>query len=184
MGGSFNPPHEGHGIVAATALKRLRLDSLWWLVTPGNPLKSTGALAPLETRLEAVRKLARHPGMQATGLEADLGTPYTAETVKFLIDRFSNTRFVWVMGADNLADFHRWRRWRDIAASLPIAVVDRPGWRLAALSSPAAGALARNRQNEGNAANLAALEAPAWVFLTARLSPQSSTALRNQHIKL
>lgn len=184
MGGSFNPPHEGHLVVARTALKKLRLDSLWWLVTPGNPLKSNGALPTLENRIEAVESMFNHPKMVATGLERELGTPYTAATVDFLTTRFAQTHFVWVMGADNLATFHRWQRWRDIAARVPIAVVDRPEWRIAALASPAARALAKYRYRERFAATLAQRNAPAWIFLTTRLSAQSSTALRAKKAQL
>lgn len=180
MGGSFNPPHEGHQIVARTALRRLHLDRLWWVVTPGNPLKSHDELQSLAERLEAVEAMARHPAMVTTALEVDLGTPYTAATIDFLVGRHPSTRFVWIMGADNLATFHRWQRWKDIAAMVPIAVVDRPNWHFPALSSPAARALARYRVHERDAAKLPLRAPPAWVFLTTRLSKQSSTALRNQ----
>ena len=112
MGGSFNPPHEGHAIVAETALKRLALDQLWWVVTPGNPLKSNGALPSQATRMAACAKLAKGPRMKITGFEAGLGTPYTAATIAFLKRRYPGVHFVWVMGADNLASFHRWQRWR------------------------------------------------------------------------
>ncbi len=184
MGGSFNPPHEGHLTVATTALKRLRLDSLWWLVTPGNPLKSNGRLPSLENRIKAVQAIADHPNMVTTGLEQDLGTPYTAATVDFLTTRFAQARFVWVMGADNLAGFHHWQRWKDIANRIPIAVVDRPHWRNAALSSPAARTLANYRYRERYAATLADRKAPAWIFLSTRLSHHSSTALRAETGKL
>lgn len=179
MGGTFNPPHDGHRIVAETAMKRLALDQLWWVATPGNPLKEHGELAPLDDRLPALRRLARGPRMKVTGFERDLGTPYTAATLAFLARRYSAVRFVWVMGADNLAGFHHWQHWRDIAAMVPIAVVDRPGWRLKALSSPAAAALAQRRVPERDAAALFQRSPPAWVFLTSRLSPLSSTSLRD-----
>lgn len=178
MGGSFNPPHEGHLIVARTALKRLNLDALWWLVTPGNPLKSHDGLPRTEDRIAAIRRLTDHPRMVITAFEAELGTPYTAATLAFLVKRAPSARFVWVMGADNLATFHRWQRWRDIAESVPIAVVDRPGWRLKALAAPAARALERSRIRERYAGKLPLMPPPAWIFLTNRLSNQSSTALR------
>jgi nicotinate-nucleotide adenylyltransferase len=180
MGGSFNPPHRGHRLAAEAALRRLRLEAVWWIVTPGNPLKSHGALQPLAQRLAAVRAMARHPRMKVTALEAQLGSPYTSVTLAFLARRHPDVAFVWVMGADNLASFHRWQDWRGIAATMPIAVVDRPGWRLKALSSPAAHALERARIPESQAATLARLKAPAWVFLTTRLMPQSSTEIRRQ----
>ena len=181
MGGSFNPPHEGHARVAATALKRLGLDQLWWLVTPGNPLKEIGALAPLAERMAACRALAQGPRMFVTAFEAELGTAYTAATLSFLRSRYPSATFVWVMGADNLASFHRWQDWRGIARAMPIAVVDRPGWRLKALSSPAALALARQRCREESARLMALpLSPPRWTLLSTRLSEESSTRLRNK----
>lgn len=178
MGGSFNPPHEGHLIAATTALRRLRLDQLWWVVTPGNPLKTHSALPPLSERVAACRELATNPRMHITGFEADLGSPYTSATLAFLKTRYPETPFIWVMGADNLASFHQWQNWRGIAATLPIAVVDRPSWRLRALASPAARALEDYRVRETDAAMLLSAPLPAWVFLTSRLSTQSSTSLR------
>ena len=178
MGGSFNPPHEGHAIVAETAVKRLDLDQLWWVVTPGNPLKSNGALPSQSERMAAARAFARGPKMKITGFEAELGTPYTAATLAFLKSRFPGVNFVWVMGADNLASFNRWQHWKSIAASFPIAVVDRPGWRLKALAGEAAQLLGPARLGEGEARHLALSIPPAWVFLTSRLSEQSSTKLR------
>ena len=180
MGGSFNPPHDGHRIVAETAVKRLGLDQLWWVVTPGNPLKANGGLPPLKDRIMAAQKFARGPRMKVTGFEAELGTPYTAATLAFLSRRYPGVRFVWVMGADNLASFDRWQHWRQIADMMPLAIVDRPGWRLKALARPAAAALANSRIPETEANQLALLPAPAWVFLTSRLSPLSSTTLRSQ----
>ena len=179
MGGSFNPPHDGHLAVSRTALRRLKLDRVWWLVSPGNPLKATDALPPLADRLAASRALTRgEPRILVSGLEADLGSAYTVDTVGFLVERFPATRFVWVMGADNLAGFHRWRRWREIAQRVPIAVVDRPGWHLAAMASPVARALERRRRPANQAPALPGLFPPAWVFLPTRLSPLSSSALR------
>ncbi len=178
MGGSFNPPHEGHLIVARTALKRLRLDALWWLVTPGNPLKSHDGLPTAGTRIAAIDAMTDDPRMIATAFEAELGTPYTAATLEFLIERHPMARFVWVMGADNLATFHRWQSWRRITQTVPIAVIDRPGWRHRALASSAARTLAPFRVRERYAGKLPVLKAPAWVFLTNRLSKLSSTALR------
>jgi len=178
FGGSFNPPHEGHRIVAETALRRLRLDRLWWLVSPGNPLKEHGDLVSLEERMRAVATFCRGPRMVVTALERDLPTNYTAATLAFLRRRHPQVRFVWIMGADNLAQLHRWHDWQTIASTMPIAVVDRPGWRLPALSSPAAHAMRRFRVDERNAARLARLAPPAWTFLSARLSPLASSELR------
>jgi nicotinate-nucleotide adenylyltransferase len=178
MGGTFNPPHEGHVLCAVTALKRLRLDRLWWMVSPGNPLKSQANLADLAKRIAMSRALATNPAIEVTGFEADLASPYTWATIAVLRQRYPRTHFVWVMGADNLATFHEWQHWRRISAMVPIAVVDRPGWRLRALSSPAAHFLAPRRLPESSAPRLAISAPPAWVLLSAKLSQASSTAIR------
>jgi nicotinate-nucleotide adenylyltransferase len=178
MGGTFNPPHEGHAVCATTALRRLELDQLWWMVTPGNPLKSGDGLPSLATRIAASRRLASDPRIKVTGFEAALGSAYTYETVRFLKLRLPGVRFVWVMGADNLATFNRWQHWRGIAGLVPMAVVDRPGWRHKALASPAASRLARFRVPESEAARLPFMRPPAWMLLSTRLSEASSTAMR------
>lgn len=178
LGGTFNPPHAGHVQITEIALRRLRLDRLWWVVTPGNPLKSNGELPPLAQRIAACNALIDDPRVEVTGFEARLGTPYTAATLGYLRRRFPGVRFVWIMGADNLATFHRWQRWREIAAEVPIAVVDRPGWRLKAMSSPAARSLSSAYIPELQAGSLSRHDAPAWTLLSGPLSPLSSTALR------
>ncbi len=178
LGGTFNPPHDGHALITEIALRRLRLDRLWWVVTPGNPLKSNGGLPPLALRIGACKELIDNPRVEVTGFEERLGTPYTAATLGYLRRRFPGVRFVWIMGADNLATFHRWQRWREIAREVPIAVVDRPGWRLKGMSSPAARSLSAAFIPELQAANLARMKAPAWTLLSGPLSPLSSTALR------
>jgi len=180
MGGSFNPPHEGHRIVAETALKRLGLDQLWWLATPGNPLKFHGQLMPLAKRLDLIGRFATNPRMKITSFEAELNTPYTASTLDFLKRRYPDVHFVWVMGADNLAGFHRWQRWRSIADTMPIAVVDRPRWRFRALTSLASMAIGPARLPESQAKLLPFCSPPAWVFLTTRLSSKSSTEIRER----
>lgn len=179
LGGSFNPPHAAHRALSLFALKRLQLDRVWWLVTPGNPLKDTRALPALERRIAAARKLAAHPAIEVTGIEAALNTRYTVDTITALRRRFPNVRFVWLMGADNLAQFHRWRDWEGIARQIPLAVIDRPTDSFRALASPAAQALSKYRHNESRAARLADLKAPAWMFLHGMKSPLSSTELRN-----
>jgi len=178
MGGTFNPPHMGHLVCAQTALRRLKLDRLWWMVTPGNPLKENNNLPPLGERIAASRALTHDPRIVVTGLEAGIASGYTYETLRYLKRRLPGARFVWVMGADNLIGFHRWQHWREIADLVPIAVVDRPGCRHAALASPAARAFARSRVPEREAALIPAATPPAWTFLTTRLSAASSTALR------
>ena len=180
LGGSFNPPHSGHVAISRIALSRLGLDRIWWIVTPGNPLKANGGLPSLEARLALCRSLVADSRIVVTGFEAELGTAYTAATLGFLRRRHPQVDFVWVMGADCLADFHRWRQWRDIFKMLPIAVVDRPGWRLAASASIAARTFAMARRPPSRASTLATARAPAWTLLTGPLSPVSSTALRRQ----
>jgi nicotinate-nucleotide adenylyltransferase len=179
QGGSFNPPHAAHLQLSLLALKRLQLDRVWWLVSPGNPLKDTRELPSLETRLEAARKLAAHPAIDVTGLEAALDTRFTVDTITALRRRFPNVRFVWLMGADGLAQFHRWRDWERIAAQIPIAVIDRPPDSFRALASPAAQALSKYRHNEQLAPRLAGMDAPAWIYLHGMKSPLSSTELRS-----
>jgi nicotinate-nucleotide adenylyltransferase len=181
MGGSFNPPHAGHAQVSEIARKRLGLDQVWWLVTPGNPLKANNGLPSLESRMAACRKLANPAHTRISGVEREIGTAFTAETLSYLRRRYPTVQFVWIMGADNLASFHRWQQWRRIAATMPIAVVNRPGWHLKALSSPAARALANHRVAEARAARVVGSGAPAWALLHGPLSPLSSTGLRNGH---
>jgi nicotinate-nucleotide adenylyltransferase len=178
LGGSFNPPHEGHRLISEIALRRLQLDQLWWLVTPGNPLKSRSDLDALESRLAACRALASDARIVTTAFEVTLPTAYTAATLAFLRRRYPGTRFVWVMGADNLPGFHRWQHWRSIFAAMPIAVVDRPGYHLRAMASKAVTTYLRHRRPEQRAATLVGAHPPAWTLLTGPLSDQSSTALR------
>ena len=179
-GGSFNPPHAGHLHVGLLALKRLRLDRIWWLVTPGNPLKELGGLPPLAERMAAAQALARHPRLAVTGFEAEIGARYTLDSLEYLAGRAPGVRFVWIMGADNLAQFDRWRGWRRIAQLMPFAVIDRQGWTLRAARSRAALALARFRLDETDAPVLADRAPPAWVFLHGPRSALSSTVLRQQ----
>jgi nicotinate-nucleotide adenylyltransferase len=179
LGGSFNPPHAAHRAISRFAIKRLNLDRVWWLVTPGNPLKDAGALHDLDARADAARKMADDPRIDVSCLESVIGTRYTADTIIYLRRRCAGLRFVWIMGADNLAQFHRWQNWRRIAAEVPIAVIDRPPQSFRALAAPAAQALARYRVPEKDAGRLANLRAPAWVFLTGMKSSLSSTGLRN-----
>jgi nicotinate-nucleotide adenylyltransferase len=178
FGGTFDPPHLAHLGASLLALKRLKLDRVWWLVTPGNPLKNTRGLAPLSERIAAARKLTHHPRIDVTGIEAAINTRYTYDTILWLMARCPRVRFVWIMGADNLRSFHRWQRWRDIAKLVPIVVIDRLGPSLYAAVSPAGQALSRARIPEHNAATLPDRRAPAWAFLHGLKSALSSTALR------
>jgi nicotinate-nucleotide adenylyltransferase len=180
LGGSFNPPHAAHRAISVFAMKRLGLDWVWWLVTPGNPLKSAQHLRPLADRIAIARAAADHPRIKVTDLEAAIGTRYSYDTVKTLTGRRPAVRFVWIMGVDNLAIFHRWRNWRGIARLVPIAVVDRFSTNFAGTAATAAHAMARSRLPEAAAMRLASHPAPAWVFLHGLKSPLSSTALRGR----
>jgi nicotinate-nucleotide adenylyltransferase len=179
LGGSFNPPHAAHRAISLFTMKRLRLDRVWWLVSPGNPLKDTSALRDLTARTAAAEAVADDPRIDVTCLEAVIGARYTADTITYLRRRCSDVRFVWIMGADNLAQFHRWRNWQLIAGQVPIAVIDRSPQSIRALASPAAQALAPYRVNEQSAGLLATRRAPAWTFLTGLKLNLSSTVLRN-----
>jgi nicotinate-nucleotide adenylyltransferase len=178
LGGSFDPPHRGHLAVSLIGLKALGLDQVWWLVSPQNPLKPNAPSKDLARRIEAARALVRHPRIHVTGIEAALGTTYTADTFRKLLPRLPGLDLIWMMGADSLAGFHRWRDWQAIAASIPLAVFNRPGSALRALSSPAARSLSAYRVPETAAAALARTPAPAWVFLSKPHIALSSTALR------
>lgn len=178
FGGSFNPVHEGHRLVVQQCLRRLRLDSIWVLVSPGNPLKDHSGLAPLEDRIDAVRRTINDPRVRVTGFEAARGFRYTFETLSYLAQACEGARFVWIMGADSLRDFHHWERWQDIAALVPMAVYARPGSNFRATRSVAAARLAEYRIAEEAAETLADRAPPAWVYLHGIMSAQSSTALR------
>jgi nicotinate-nucleotide adenylyltransferase len=178
FGGTFDPPHAAHLGATLLAMKRLNLDRVWWLVTPGNPLKDTRGLAPLDKRMAAAKALTKHPRIDVSGLEAVIKSRYTYDTLKFLLRRCHGVHFVWVMGADNLRSLYRWQKWRSIAEMMPIAVVDRMGTSLYATSGRAAQALARYRLPEHAAARLADCRPPAWTYLHGLKSPLSSTALR------
>ncbi|MCF3946679.1 MULTISPECIES: nicotinate-nucleotide adenylyltransferase [Acidiphilium] len=178
LGGSFNPAHAGHAHIASAALRRLRLDQIWLLVSPGNPLKNGNGMAPLAARLASARAIADGRRIVATAIETALGTRYTADTLAQLRRRFPRARFVWLMGADNLAQLPRWNRWRAITRLIPIAVLPRPGETRRALAGAAAQALRRSRMPPRRAATLAALPAPAWAWLPIRENPLSATALR------
>ena len=180
FGGSFNPPHEGHLLVAQTALRRLKLDRIWWMVTPGNPLKPLHGLPSLAARMAAARRLTRDPRIIVTGFEAEIGARYTYQTLTYLKRRLPDVHFVWLMGADNLRQFDRWQNWQKIAHMMPIAVIDRPGSTLNAMASKAAQRLQTCRHKEDRAGHLPLTPAPAFIFLHGRRSDLSSSALRGQ----
>jgi nicotinate-nucleotide adenylyltransferase len=178
FGGSFNPPHAGHALVAEIALRRLALDQLWWIVTPGNPLKSARELAPLGQRIALSEQIASNPRIKVTAFEAAHHVRYTADTLALVRARNPGVDFVWIMGADSLRDFHRWQRWRGIMLTFPIAVIDRPGATLSFLSSVAAKTFDYARIDERDAPLLARMPAPAWTFIHGPRSSLSSSAIR------
>ncbi|HEX3496830.1 MAG TPA: nicotinate-nucleotide adenylyltransferase [Methylocella sp.] len=180
FGGSFNPPHDGHREASLLALRRLQLHRIWWLVSPGNPLKDPDELAPLAERVEAARRVSQHPRIAVTAFEAAIGAAYTFDTITYLQQRCPGVHFVWLMGADNFRLFDRWQRWRDIARLVPIAIIDRPGSTLTALHGRAAAALAPYRRDETDGGLLAMAAPPAFIFLHGPRSPKSSTALREK----
>lgn len=183
FGGSFNPPHEGHVLVSEIALRRLGLNQLWWMVTPGNPLKDSTGLPGLAERIQLSEDINQDPRVKVTGFEAVFDTAYTAETLALIRQRNIGVNFVWIMGADNLAGFHKWQDWQIIAKTFPIAVIDRPGSTLSYLSSIMAKTFDYARLDENDAPVLARMKAPAWTFVHGPRSPLSSTAIRNKTLK-
>jgi len=172
-GGSFNPAHAGHRHVAQTALARFGLDRVWALVSPQNPLKPAGETAPYEERLAAARACLEGPRIRVSDLETRLGSRFSFETARALTARYPQARFVWIMGADAFAGLHRWRNWRDFAAMMPVGVISRPGWTVAALRSPAAQALPRVAPPL-----LCGTRPPGWSYVAAPFRTESSTAIR------
>jgi nicotinate-nucleotide adenylyltransferase len=178
LGGSFNPAHAAHREISLAALKRLGLDQVWWLVSPGNPLKDARNAPDLEARIGVAREVAHHPKIVVTGFEVGRPSAYTVDTISFLKRRYPSVDFVWLMGADNLVSFHRWRAWEELFGLVPIAVLDRPGYRLKARASRAAQRFAFAALDESDARGLASMEPPAWTLLSLPLSSLSSTRLR------
>lgn len=177
LGGSFDPAHAGHVHITHEALKRFGLARIWWLVSPGNPIKTRGP-APLADRMRRACALMQHSRVEVTDIEARLGTRYTAQTLARLQQRYPAVRFVWLMGADNLAQFHRWQDWRQIMKSVPLGVLARPGDRISARTSPAARVFASARIAGPASALLGRSEAPAWCFVNVPMVAQSSSAIR------
>ncbi|MCV6587084.1 MAG: nicotinate-nucleotide adenylyltransferase [Marinibacterium sp.] len=179
LGGSFDPPHAGHVHITRAALTAFGLDRVWWLVSPGNPLKSQGP-APLAQRMQAARAIMRDPRVEITDLEARIGTRATVDTLAALHRFYPGVRFVWLMGADNLASLHHWKNWRSIMDTTPVGVLARPGDRIAARLSPAARLYRRQRLSGQARRMLAGAQAPAWCYVNVPLMDVSSTALRAQ----
>jgi nicotinate-nucleotide adenylyltransferase len=178
LGGSFNPAHRGHRGITLAAMRALALEEAWWLVSPGNPLKPAKGMAPLAARLASARTVARRAPIRATAIEARLNTRYTVDTIRKLQRRYPKRQFVWIMGADNLAQFHRWRDWRGIARAIPIAVVARPGYDGRALAGPAMAWLRRYRRPRSAANRWTTWSLPALVLLRFRPDPTSATGIR------
>jgi len=178
LGGSFNPAHGGHRRISLAALAALALDEVWWLVSPGNPLKPAKGMASLAARVGSATREARRGPIRVTAIERELGTRFTVDTLRALVRRYPRRRFVWLMGSDNLAQFHRWKDWRAIARTVPIAVIARPGYDGAALASPAMAWLSRYRRRAASFRNRAEWSAPALVILRFDPDPRSATALR------
>lgn len=183
LGGSFNPAHQGHRDISLAALKYLDLDEIWWMVSPQNPLKPTDGMAPFADRLASAQAMARHSKIRVTDIESRLGTRFTADTLKTLVTRFPSCRFVWLMGADNLAQISSWRDWTKIFHLTPIAVFDRPTYNIKALTALAARRFRRSRRREAALKMLAATPPPAWVFVHHRLNPISATAIRAERAR-
>jgi nicotinate-nucleotide adenylyltransferase len=178
LGGSFNPAHGGHRRITLFAMKALALDEAWWLVSPGNPLKPAKGMAPLAARVESARRQARRSRIQVTAIERELDTRYTVDTLRALLRRYPKRRFVWLMGADNLAQLHRWKDWRTIARIMPIAVIARPGYDGVALASPAMAWLGRHRKPVTSLRDPERWSAPALVTLRFDPDTRSATAIR------
>ena len=179
LGGSFNPAHRGHRRISLFALRRLGLDEVWWLVSPGNPLKPVEGMAPLAARVAAARQQARRAPIRVTAIERELGTRFTVDTLLALLRRYPKRRFVWLMGSDNLAQFHRWKHWRRIAEAMPIAVIARPGYDAAAMASPAMAWLGRYRRLPEALKDPARRSSPALYLLRFDPDPRSATAIRS-----
>jgi nicotinate-nucleotide adenylyltransferase len=180
FGGSFDPTHRGHVTASETARHRLELDRVWWLATPGNPLKPSPPSQELRARIEEANALTKGRRISVTGIETEIGSRYTADTILWLSRRLKSVALVWIMGADNLAGFHRWQDWRRIVDTVPFAVVDRPGSTLAAMASPAARQLQKSRIPERFAAELTTMRPPAWVFIHGPRLALSSTEIRKR----
>ena len=179
LGGSFNPAHGGHRRITQFAIRALGLDEAWWLVSPGNPLKPAQGMAPLPARIASARQQARRAPIRVSAMEREFSTRFTVDTLRKILRRWPKRRFIWLMGADNLAQFHRWRHWRDIARMVPIAVIARPGYDGAAIASPAMVWLGRYRRSAARFRNSADWSAPRLVILRFDPDSRSATAIRS-----
>lgn len=181
LGGSFNPAHGGHRKVSLFAIEALGLDEIWWLVSPGNPLKSKAGMAPVEARVASAARQARRAPIKVTAIEQQIGTRYTVDTLRTISRRYPKREFVWLMGSDNLAQFHLWRSWRTIARTMPIAVIARPGYEGEAIASPAMAWLRNNRVSAESFRSSGRWSAPTLVTLRFDPDPRSATAIRRDN---
>jgi len=181
LGGSFNPAHDGHRHISLLALDLLGLDQVWWMVSPQNPLKAPTGMASLNDRLAHAREVANDPRIVPSDIETELGTRYTTDTVRTLRRRFPEVRFVWLMGADNLAQVPQWKKWRTLFRTVPIAIFDRPTYSRSALNGKAARRFTAGRLPERQAKRLATSNPPAWIFFRGRLNVLSATTIRARH---
>ena len=178
LGGSFNPAHGGHRAISLFAIRALGLDEMWWMASPGNPLKPKKDMAPLAARLASARRQTRRSPIKVTAIERELGTVYTVDTLRKLTARYPKTRFIWIVGADNLSQFHHWRRWRDIARIMPIAVIARPGYTESAIAGPAMAWFRRFVRRPDQSHHWTKWSTPALVIMRFRPDPRSATAIR------
>ncbi len=178
LGGSFNPAHGGHRAISLFAIDSLGLDEMWWMVSPGNPLKPKKDMAPLAARVASAKYQARRSRIKATAIEQEFGTIYTVETLRKIAARYPKTKFIWIMGADNLLQFHHWRQWRTIARMMPIAVIARPGYDTSAIAGPAMAWFRRFVRRRDQLSHWTKWSTPALVLLRFRPDPRSATALR------
>ena len=178
MGGSFNPAHGGHRAISLFAIRALQLDAYYWMVSPGNPLKSKKDMASLSARMASAKRLTRRSRIKVTAIEQELGTIYTVDTLRKMVARYPKTQFIWIMGTDNLLQFHHWRKWRAIARLMPIAVIARPGYGAKAVAGPAMAWLRRFVRRPDQHHHWTRWSTPALVFLRFRPDPRSATAIR------
>ena len=180
MGGSFNPAHSGHRLISELAIKRLRLNKVWWLVSPQNPLKSSAGMASINERVQNAVKVSRNPRIKVMTVESSLNTQYTVDLLKILAKRFSSARFIWIMGADNLLQFSEWKNWEEITSLVRIAIFDRPNFSLKSLAADMPRRFSGNRLREREGLLLKYKKPPAWIFFHSNLNYISATKIRSQ----
>jgi nicotinate-nucleotide adenylyltransferase len=184
LGGSFNPAHQGHLEISQTAINVLELDQVLWLVSPGNPLKNDNEMTPFDERFSSAENMALDPKVLVTDIESEMGTKFTIDTLESLKVKYPNTHFIWLMGADNLEQFNKWKDWRKIADTVPFAIFNRPSYSSANETSVAATELKEYRIKTSEAHTLYNLTPPAWVYYQKTDNPLSSTEIRRNNKRL